>query len=113
MPPSLSKKLLARGCALHVERGHGETVTILTGLDAGKDFIAVVETLQDFNLQEEVGGNDRRARRTIHFISAVPRIGSQELIRTADGKIWYAVANPLNGFLSTDFDLKEKANVDS
>ena len=105
---SLSDKMLASGCALHVEAIHGETILILTGPDAGKPFTAVRETEQDMLLTTDIGA-DPRAKRMLRFrdIPVMPVITSQTRIKTEDGRIWTAVRNPNDGFLSTDYELTE------
>lgn len=105
---SLSDKMLASGCALHVEAFHGEPILILTGLDQGKTFTAVRETETDQLLTTDFG-TDPRAKRVIRFRDGqpIPRISAQDKIQTEDGKKWTAVKAPQDGYLSTDFELTE------
>lgn len=106
--PSLSDKMLAGGCALHVEAVHGEPILILTGLDAGKTFTAVRENESDMLLATDLGA-DTRAKRIMRFRDGqpVPRLGSQDTLKTEDGKKWTAVRRPDDGYLTTDFELIE------
>lgn len=105
---SLSGKMLASGCALHVEAIHGETILVLTGLDQGGTFTAVRETETDMVINSELGA-DPRAKRMLRFRDSmpVPRVSLSDRIKTADGKIWTAVRNPGDGFLTNDFELTE------
>jgi len=105
---SLSDKMLAGGCALHVEAFHGEPILILSGREAGKTFIAVRESETDQVLTTDLG-TDPRARRVLRFRDGapVPNLASQDRLQTEDGKIWNAVKAPQDGYLSTDFDLIE------
>ena len=101
-------KMLAGGCALHVEAIHGETILVLSGLDAGKTFTAVRENDQDLALNTELG-EDLRAKRMLRFRDGapLPRLAQNDTVQTEDGKQWNAVRNPQDGYLSTDFELKE------
>lgn len=105
---SLSDKMLAGGCALHVEALHGDVILILDGPDAGKNFVAVREIEQDMILNTDLGA-DPRAKRMLRFrdVIPLPRINSQTRIKTEDGKIWTAVRNPGDGFLTVDYELTE------
>lgn len=113
MPP-LSDKLLNSGCALHVDLVHGEPIRILSGADAGKTFYGVIETLSDIELSTELG-EDRRKHRMVRFrdSAGMPNIGSQDVLQTEDGQTWTAVRNPGDGFLTTDYELKEIADCDT
>lgn len=104
----ISDKMLASGCALHVEAIHGESILILDGPDAGKPFQAVRETEQDMVINSDLGA-DPRAKRMLRFrdIIPLPRINSQTRIQTEDRKIWTAVRNPGDGFLTVDYELTE------
>lgn len=105
---SISDKMLASGCALHVEAIHGESILILDGIDAWKNFVAVRETEQDMVINSDLGA-DPRAKRMLRFrdIIPLPRINSQTRIQTEDRKIWTAVRNPGDGFLTVDYELTE------
>lgn len=104
----ISDKMLASGCALHVEAIHGELVIILTGPSAGQGFIAVRETEQDMILNTDLGA-DPRAKRMLRFREGVPLpvINSQTRIQTEDRKIWSAVRNPEDGYLTVDYELTQ------
>lgn len=107
--PSLSDRLLAGGCALHVEAFHGEIIKVLSGADTGKEFSAVQETESDMLLATDQG-EDRRAKRILRFRDGqVPNLSPQDLIQTSDGKHWNATRHPLDGYLSSDFELHEIA----
>lgn len=108
----LSDTLLASGAALHVEAVHGERVLILTGQDKDKVFLAVRENSSDVLLDENLGP-DVRAKRMIRFREgSVPRLSAQDRLQTEDGKVWYAVKAPQDGYLTTDFELVEKLTKD-
>ena len=111
----LSDAMLDAGCALHLEAAHGETITVLSGMDAGKPFVAIRETEADAVLNAETGNLDPRAKRCLRFrdSTGVPRLAAQDIIQTNDGKRWRAVKNPLSGFLTTDFDLIEITKKDA
>jgi hypothetical protein len=111
---SLSGKMLAGGCALHVEAIHGESILVLTGLDQGKSFTGVRETEADMVINSELGA-DPRAKRMLRFRDSipVPRLGLNDRIKTEDGKIWTAVRNPGDGFLTNDFELIEVTKKDT
>ena len=103
-----SDAMLDAGCALHVEAAHGETITVLSGADSGKPFVAIRESEQDAVLNSE-GGYDPRAKRVLRFrdSTGVPALAPQDVIQTADEKKWHAVRNPQSGYLTTDFELIE------
>jgi len=105
--------MLASGCAFHVEVIHGETILILSGPQAGMTFTAVKETESDVLLNTELS-EDPRPRRMVRFRDGfAPNITSQERVKTEDGKIWVAVRNPGDGFLTQDFELKEVTTFDT
>jgi hypothetical protein len=105
--PSIADQMLADGCVSHVEAIHGEPIKILDGDDAGRTFIAVKEIESDV-VFDAILGEDRRAKRIIRFRDGnVPRIGSQGTVQTEDGRRWTATKNNQDGFLTTDFVLKE------
>lgn len=109
---ALSDTLLAGGCAPHVEAIHGETVRILSGQDAGRPFIGVVETEADLVLNTDLG-DDPRAKIMLRFRDGhVPRLDSQGVVQTADGKKWNAVRRQFGSFLTDDFELKEITDKD-
>ena len=112
----LSDKLLASGCVKHIENDHGETITILSGPDAGKKFVAVRENESDFILPTELS-DDPRAKRMLRFREGAPQglpnILGQDVIQTEDGKTWNATRNPQDGYLTVDYVLKEKTDKDS
>jgi len=104
-----SDTLLDLGCARQVEAVHGEVVTVMSGVDAGKTFTAVRETEDDLTVNLETGGTDPRSRRVLRFRTsgAVPRLSSQDTIKTASGDLWRAIQAPRSGYLTTDFELIE------
>ena len=105
---SLSDKMLAGGCALHIETVHGEPILILSGPDAGGTFIAVRETETD-QMPTIDFWPDPRPKRSLRFRDGVPvpRLTAQSRVKTEDGKIWQAIRRPDAGYLSTDFELIE------
>lgn len=110
----ISDKMLAAGCALHVEAIHGEPILILDGTDAGKSFMGVRETEQDMVINTDLG-IDPRAKRMLRFREGMPLpvIAAQTRIKTEDGKIWTAVRNPGDGFLTVDYELIEFISKDT
>lgn len=104
---SVSDLMFNLGCLPALETTHGETVTVLSGADAGKSFTAVQEIEQDIVFDEQLGP-DRRAHRILRFRNtAVPNITSRDRLQTSDGKTWSAVVRPGNAYLTTDFELLE------
>jgi len=100
--------MLDSGCVTHIGAVHGINVKILTGPDAGKIFLAnTVETVQDIVMTSDLG-SDTRAKRVIRFQDSrgLPQINSQATIEI-DGQRWTAVLNPGDGYLTTDFELKQ------
>ncbi len=105
--PSIADRLLAGGCVRLVESLHGETIRILSGTDAGQSFTAVKEVESDINLETDLG-IDPRGKRVVRFREgAVPRLSSQDVVQTDDGKKWNTVRMPGNNYLTVDFELKE------
>ena len=110
-----SDAMLQSGCAPHIEAAHGETITVISGLDAGKKFSAVVEMDQDSILNEQMGfTKDRRARKQVRFTfgNPIPSLPPQTILKTADGRRWHVVDDPQNGTLSTDFQILEIISKD-
>lgn len=110
---ALSDTMLAGGCAAQIAAVHGEPVTVLTGLEAGLKFIGVVENETDFDLTSDLG-SDPRSKRMIRFrVGSVPRLRSQDVIQTQDGKKWKAVRKPGAAFLTVDFELNGIEAIDT
>jgi len=104
---ALSDILLTGGCALHIEAIHGETITVLDGLDAGRRFTAVRELDQDVMLMSELS-EDRRAKIVLRFINGTtPRIEKTGKVQTENGQKWTATRRQEAGFLTDDFELVE------
>lgn len=107
---SISDTMLAGGCATHLENVHAELVTVLTGVNAGKKFLAINEIEQDINLTGELG-NDPRGVRVLRFrnVTGNVPIGLNKLdrIRTADGRVWAATLQPGSSYLTVDYRLAE------
>ena len=103
---SIANNMLLSGCARHVEALHGEQIEVLTGLDSGKTFVAVIEQLPDVMLIDSFG-SDPRAKTIIRFVSGVPRLTRNDIIKTSDGRMWGAVADPQLDYLSSDFEVSE------
>ena len=100
--------MLAAGVVPHIEGLHGEPVFVETGPDANRPFTAVVETDADAEIEAQLAGTrDRRARRQIRFMTAVPRLAPNFVIRTADGRRWSLIDHPQGGYLSSDFQVVE------
>lgn len=107
----ISERMLATGSALHAEALHGEPVAVLTGLDAGSTFQGVIETESDSVLSGMLG-EDPRGKRMIRFrVGCVPRLSSQDKIKTSDNKTWRCVRNPNSSFLTVDFEMIEVATA--
>lgn len=88
---------------------HGESIKVLTGLDAGKSFrIMQNETENDVEFSGDFTP-DPRAQRVMRFRDGtpVPRLDAADRIQTEDGKTWNAIRRPDSGYLSTDFNLSE------
>ena len=104
----ISDMMLTGGAGVLIPSLHGETVTVLNGPDAGKTFTAVVEIEHDQTLSADGMGMDRRAKRMIRFtVGSVPRLKGKTQIQTSDGKQWWTVDDPQNGYLTTDFELQQ------
>jgi len=112
----MSDTMLKGGCAPHINAVHSEWITVTSGLDAGKKFLAVVEVDADAMLAESmaVSKGDRRARKQMRFMedNPVPSLPPQTTVKTEDGKTWHVVDDPQNGYLSTDFQILEKLDRD-
>ena len=105
--PSIAERMLAAGCASLVEATHGEPFTILSGTDAGKVFVGVVEIETDMVLEGDLGA-DPRAKRMVRFKNGnVPRLSATDALQDDQRQKWKAVRQPGNAFLTTDFELIE------
>lgn len=110
--PSIGDNLLAGGCAANLAAIHGEPVKVLTGVDAGKTFTAVVENEQDLSIDTNLGV-DPRMKRIARFHGAPPQLSSQDKVQLSNGQVFKAVLQPGAAYLSTDFELIEvSANHD-
>lgn len=104
----ISERMLS-GSALHAEALHGEPVSVLTGADAGRPFQAVIDIESDSVLAGMLG-EDPRGKRMIRFrVGKVPRLSSQDKIKTSDGKTWRCVRSQQSSFLTVDFEMIEVA----
>ena len=101
---SLADALFAAGLIPNLEQVSGETITMLSGDDAGKSFVGVISLEQDLVFTGDLG-EDRRAKRTISFMSAAPNITSHALLQDGAGRKWKAVRMPGDAYLATDFEL--------
>jgi len=111
--PSLSDNLLAAGCVAHAAAVHGERVVVLSGVDAGKSFVAIIEIESDIELTSELGA-DPRAKRIARFeIGKSPKLGLNDAIRMSDGKKYKAIRRPGIAYLTVDFELSELTAKDS
>ena len=105
--PSIADRMLAGSAIPNLFATHGESVSILSGLDAGRTFTAIREIESDQILSTELG-EDPRAKIFLRFvIGAVPRIGQSGRVQTDDGKQWNAVRLQEAGFLTSDYELTE------
>lgn len=104
---AVSDQLLNSGCVELIENLHGETITVLTGLDAGRKFIAVEETEPDVNLTSDLMTDPRGARylRFKNTPSNVPRLTKLDTVQTPDGKKWKATLMPTSSYLTVDFKI--------
>lgn len=103
---SLSDTLLAGGAIPLLEVVHGETITVLTGPDAGKKFTAINEIEPDTNLVGEIA-TDARGTRYLHFNAAspYPRLGKLDKVQTSDGRKWKATLEPNSSYLTVDYKI--------
>ena len=104
---SLSDQLLNGGCVTLLENVHGETITVLTGADAGKKFTAIKENEQDISLESPID-RDPRAARYLRFRNVpgnVPNLSKLDKIRTADGLVWTATLENFGAYLTVDFKI--------
>ena len=102
----LSDTLLAGGVLPGLAAVHGETVLVLTGMDANKPFTAVIETENDVEIGADMGTNPR-GRRMCRFFGTPPRVSSQDQIKTSDGRKWNLTADKFSAYLTTDFEMTE------
>ena len=106
--PSLSDMMLTGGAGVLIPALHGETVTVLSGPDAGKSYTAVIEVEHDIVMNGDGLGMDRRAKRFCRFTNGnIPRLRGDTQIKTSDGKKWNVVDDPQNGYLTTDFEIQQ------
>lgn len=106
---SLSDTMLGNSCAPLLESVHGETIIVLTGIDAGKKFTAINEIEQDIVLESDLM-RDPRGKRVLRFRNVagnVPQLTKLDRLQTADGRKWAAVRRPLSSYLTVDFELAE------
>ena len=111
---SLSDTLLSSSCAVLLESVHGETITVLTGVDAGKQFTAINEIEQDIFLESDLI-RDPRGKRVLRFRDVsgnVPQLNRLDRLQTSDGRKWTATRRPLSAYLTVDFELAEISKVD-
>jgi len=109
---SLSDTMLSASCAPLLENIHGETITVLTGLDAGKKFNAINEIETDVFLESDLI-KDPRGKRVLRFRDVagnVPRLTKLDRLQTADGRKWTATRRPLSAYLTVDFELVGLSN---
>jgi hypothetical protein len=109
---SLSDIMLGSGAGTLIPVLHGEPVTMLSGLDAGKVYNAVIEIVPDLTISGDGLGMDRRAKRKISFFGPVPRMKGNTKLKTSDGKRYLAIDDPQNGYLATEFELQEITGKD-
>ena len=107
--PSASDKMLSGGLVPLIQSVHGESIVVMSGTDQGKTFPCVREVEQDIVLDAQLG-EDRRSKHVVRFMYAIPNLESQDIVKTDDGSLWHCVRNPQDGYLSTDFELKEIVN---
>ena len=106
---SISDTMLAASAMPLLESVHGETVTVLDGIDAGKKFTCIITHEPDVNLESDIM-SDPRQKVMIRFTDRpgnVPSVGTKKLVKlkTADGKKWAATKQDFSAYLSVDFEL--------
>ena len=99
--------MLAAGVGTLVPTLHGETVTMLSGPDAGRTYTAVIEIVPDLTLDPSSLGMDRRAKRKISFFSAAPKVNGKTKIQDSGGNRFTVIDDPQNSYLATEFELQE------
>lgn len=102
----LSDTMLGGNCVPLLENVHAETVTMLSGLDAGKKFLAINEVEIDIGFESELT-SDPRGKRVLRFASGAPRAKKLDRIQTADGRKWTMTIRPSSAYLTTDYELAE------
>lgn len=108
--PSIADIALTESAVPNIQVMHGEMLTVVSGAEAGKPFVGVVEIEDDLGLETELG-NDPRAKRMVRFPKAsAPVLSSQDIVQTEDGKRWNAIRRPDGAYLSVDYELKEIVN---
>lgn len=107
---STAERLLAAATA-SLEYVHGETLTVVSGPDAGRKFVAVVEIESDVTTATNLG-EDLRPKRVARFRIA-PNLRHSDALQTDDGRRWRAVRQPGASFLTVDFELVEITSHDS
>jgi hypothetical protein len=108
---SLSDTMLATGLMPNLEAVHGEVVTVLDGVDAGRKFTAINEIEPDAQLESELT-IDPRSKRMLRFTDRpgnVPSVNTKKLvlIQTSNGKKYSATRQDFSAYLSVDFELVE------
>lgn len=104
--------MLLAGVATHLDKVHGDWLTVLSGVDATKRFRAIVEIEVDVTLDAEVS-SDPRGKRVARFSRPGPSLSPMDIVQTPDGKRWRAVLRPGAAYLTTDYELVESADQDS
>lgn len=113
---SVSDTMLASGVMPNLDAIHGEAVTILDGVDAGRTLWGIVEHEQDVTLNSDMMP-DPRGRRMLRFTNRagnLPSANAKRLFKVQIGnKKYSATKQDFGSFLSTDYELTEIAGVDT
>ncbi len=99
-------------CVDGLQTVHGETVRVLSGPEAGKDFKCIIEVETDLNIDSEMG-QDVRGKRIARFRTPPSHNNKPFVMRTDDGRQWKATRQPGQAHLTTDFELVEITAHDS
>jgi hypothetical protein len=107
----LSDAMLSASAAPLLENIHAETIKVLTGADAGKTFLGILEHEPDIQLETSLIV-DPRAKRVLRFRNVpgnVPNLKKLDRLQTEDGKTYTATVRPGAAYLFVDFELAEVA----
>lgn len=105
--PSIAEQSLAGGAIRHVDAVHGDRVFIVSGPDAGKAFRGVVKTEGDQDIASLLG-QQVLGRVLLYFRADSPQpVITPQTVLQAKGRVWTAVQQPRNSFLTVDYELTE------
>lgn len=111
----LSETMLGTSAMPLLDAVHGEWITVLDGVDAGKKFYGIFEHQQDQVLESDLM-NDPRGKRYLRFTDRpgnVPTANKKMVKMKVGNKTYSATRQDFSAFLSVDFELLEIASVDT